>query len=312
MKRKIIAILLSGWFASRVAGAEMPRMLLAAGDKVFVMEPSKSVSWTFGGKGAGVYDAWPMANGNVLFSSKFSVCEVTPEKQIVWEYQVEPNAETSEIDSCQPLENGNILIMDSGHNRLIEVNRAKEIKVEIPLPSKVEGPHGRYRIGRKSSRGTYLIGMLQDRVQEYAADGKLLRDIDLKTLGTPQGAFYVFEIVELKNGNLILSTGFDGRWLEVTPDNKIVWEVSKKTMPGLNICFAGGAVRLPNGHTILCNGDWHATHADHQEVQLLEVTSDYRVAWSVLHSDLLGHVTPVPNKMNGLQQFLLTQVKLLP
>ncbi|MFA6173354.1 MAG: hypothetical protein WC701_06670 [Kiritimatiellales bacterium] len=311
MKKKTAAVLIAGWVAAWASGAEMPRMLLAAGNKVFVMESDKSVSWVFAGAG-GVYDAWPMTNGNVLFSSKFAVLEVTPEKKTVWEYRVEPNAKLNELDSCQLLENGNILIMDSGHNRLIEVNRAKEILVEIPLPSKAESPHARYRIGRKTVRGTYLVGMLQDRVQEYAANGTLLREINLKTLGTQQGGFFVFDIVELKNGNLIISTGFDGRWLEVTPDNKIVWEVSKKTMPELNICFAGGAVRLPDGNTILCNGDWHVKKEANQAVQLLEVTPDYRIAWSVSHSDLEGRIAPVQEKENKLAQFQLTQVKVLP
>jgi hypothetical protein len=279
----LIAGLVAGMLLAQPALAQMPRMLVAAGDKVFTLEPDKSVSWVLDGQRL-LFDAWPLANGNVLFSSKFAVYEVNPEKQVVWQYDVEPDS-SNEIDACQPLDNGNVLIMDSGSNRLIEVNRAKEIQVEIQLPSKEENPHRRYRIARKTSSGKYHIAMLPDRVLEYAADGKLLRELDLKTLGAAQGELHSFEILDLPNGNLLISTGFDGRWLEVTPENRVVWEVSKKTMPDLKVGFAAGAIRLPSGNTILCNGDWHTKDPEVQKMQLLETTQDHEVVWSVSHAE---------------------------
>lgn len=295
-------------FFFRYGYSQIPRMVIAGGQQIFVIEPDKSVSWVFGGYD-GVYDVWPLSNGNFLFSHKYGVCEVNPGKKIVWEYSLEHNA-LNEINSCQPLDNGNILILDSGNNRLIEVNRKKDIMVEIKLPSTAKSPHDRYRIGRKIKK-SYYVSMLPDKVLKFDRNGKQTCEINMNVFGKQNEPFYAFETLPLKGGNLLFSTGYDGRFLEVTPDSKVVWEVSEKTMPWLKIQFSGGAVRLSNGNTILCNADWHIKDHEAQEYQLLEITKDYKLGWAIKYSDLSGLVEPYLEKKTGMNEFRVTQVKII-
>jgi hypothetical protein len=285
--KKIIAFTIILFFALTTAFAQIPRMLIAAGNKVFVLEPDKTVSWIYKAKEGGLYDAWPLETGNVLFSTRCGVYEVTPQKKIVWEYIVENNS-SNEIESCQPISNGNVLIVDAGNNRLIELNQAKEVVVEIPLPSKSENVHWRYRLGRKNKRGNYLIAMLPDKIIEVDKRGKLHREIDLKRYGETQGQgmLHSFDVLELDDGNLLVSTGFDGRWLEIDAEGNLVWEFSKNTHPDIEICFAGGAEQLENGNFILCNADYHTTDPKQQKVQLLELTPDNKIVNRILFDDL--------------------------
>ncbi|VGO19532.1 hypothetical protein SCARR_01591 [Pontiella sulfatireligans] len=269
------------------AFAQLPRLLVAGGNKVFVLEPDKTVSWVYQANAGGLYDAWPLESGHVLFSTRCGVHEVTPQKKIVWEYVLEKKRGV-EIDACQPLENGNVLMIDSGNNRLVEVNKDNDIVVEVLLPSTSEKIHWRYRLGRKNRRGNYLVAMLPDKIIEVDAAGKLHREIDLKRYGKPQGQgmLHSFEVLELDDGNLLVSTGFDGRWLEIDADGNAVWEFSKQTHPDIEICFAGGAQQLENGHFILCNADYHTTDPEQQKVQLLEVTPDHKIVNRVLFDEL--------------------------
>jgi hypothetical protein len=285
-------------------------MLLAAGNQIFVLEPDLKISWVYDSL-KGAFDVWPLPNGNFLFSQKTGVFEVTYNKKIIWQYPDETDLTKSEINSCQPLSNGNILIMDSYNNRLIEVTRKKKIVTEIKLPSEVVNPYMRYRSGRKTRHGTYLVGMLPDKVLEYKRNSELIREIDLTKYGIQKEFFFIFEILDLDNGNLLISTGYDGRFLEITPKNELVWEVSKKTCPWLDIRFAAGALRLKNGNTIICNGDWHVKRNEEQALPLLEITPDYKPLWTAKYDDLKGKIVPVVDPNTGMKELRITQVKLI-
>ena len=54
-----------------------------------------------------VYDGWPLANGNYLYSSHRYVREISPSGVILWNYQLPaPN----ELKTCQPLSNGDVAV----------------------------------------------------------------------------------------------------------------------------------------------------------------------------------------------------------
>jgi hypothetical protein len=110
MNYKIFFILLLS-LSIKSGYSQIPCVVIAGGQQIFVLEPDKTVSWFFGGY-EGVYDVWPMLAGNFLFSHRYGVCEVNKDKKIAWEYSVERNP-LNEINPCQPLDNGNILILDS-------------------------------------------------------------------------------------------------------------------------------------------------------------------------------------------------------
>ncbi|WP_136060017.1 hypothetical protein [Pontiella sulfatireligans] len=81
-----------------------------------------------------------LANGNTLVSGKDGLVEVTPAKEIIWQFTREEAAEIGPrwFASFRVRKNGNIVIMNPGGTvPVYEVNRAKKIVWKTPL-SKTE------------------------------------------------------------------------------------------------------------------------------------------------------------------------------
>src|SRR6266853_1904906 len=78
------------------------------GDKVCVVAEDGTIEWEYPAKHP--QDCWLLPNGNYLFAHVAGAIEITPAKQIVWEYQA---PEKVEVDACQPLPNGNVLELDA-------------------------------------------------------------------------------------------------------------------------------------------------------------------------------------------------------
>lgn len=80
---------------------------------------------------AGPYEALELENGNFLVSvgPAGSVVEISKEKGIVWEFRTDtyPGLEKGWIAGMSIQPNGNIIICDSKNDKLIEVNREKEV-----------------------------------------------------------------------------------------------------------------------------------------------------------------------------------------
>jgi hypothetical protein len=66
-----------------------------------------------------------LPGGNILFAHRNGVKEVTPGKEVVWEYSAPASAE---VHSAQPLPDGEVLVVECGTKRIVEVTTA------LPLP----------------------------------------------------------------------------------------------------------------------------------------------------------------------------------
>lgn len=215
-------------------------------------------------------DAWLLPGGNIIFAYKHGVREVKPDQSVVWEFKAPAG---SEIHSCQPLP-GDLFLIGESHNDgmsyLYEMDRTGAKKKTVAL--KCGGnAHSQFRQVRKTPQGTYLVTSQRGggKAEEYDGDGKLLRAF-------PAGRFVA---IRLPNGNTLIACGDEHRVIEVDPQDKIVWEVTEKEIPGNKLGFAAGLQRLPNGNTVICNWSGHGSIKD--QPQLFEITRDKKVVWEV-------------------------------
>ena len=248
--------------------------------KVFLVSKEGKIEWEC--PAAGSTDVWRLANGNILSTCAHGVKEIAPDKKTAWEYKTAPQ---NEIFSCQPLENGNVLIGEAGSCRLIEVDRQGRITKEIPLTAAAQRAHGQFRICRRTPGGTYLVAHMGERVvREYDAKGAVLRTI--KAPGN------VFSAVRLPDGNTLIACGDGHKLIEVDPKDNVVWQVGENDLPGNPLRFVAGVQRLPNGNTVVCNWGGHGGHVG-QQPQIFEVTRDKKVVWQVFDNEQFGTICNV-------------------
>lgn len=236
--------------------------------KVYIVDASGSVNWTYDAPDAN--DVWALPNGNLLFNTGHGVKEVTRTKKVAFNYE-----STSEIYACQRLTNGNTFIGECNAGRLLEVSPSGRIVKQIRLlPAGQDGGHLYMRNARQMADGGYLVCHYGAQVvREYDSSGKLRREIPAP--GGPHSA------IRLPNGNtLIASADMSGavpRVFEVSPAGKTVWEVSGNELPGISLRFMAGLQRLPNGNTIMSN--WLGHGHIGQGPDIIEVTPDKKVVW---------------------------------
>lgn len=226
-------------------------------------------------------DAWQLPNGNILFTHLRGVKEITPGKEVVWEYQTEkPN----EVHSCQPLPKGVVMVAVSGPCEILEIDRDGEILKTIKLKTDKKNVHGQMRQVRKLRNGDYLVGHTADRmVREYDPNGKVIREISVQ--GNPYGG------IRLPNGNTLIACGEGHCLIEVDPDDNIVWRIDENELEGHPLRFVAGMQRLPNGNTVVCNWGGHG-HVGEQP-QVFEVTRDKQVVWQLYDFDRFSTITHI-------------------
>lgn len=242
-------------------------------NKVFVVSAEGKIEWEYEAKAC--LDVWKLPNGNFLIASRAQgILEVTRDKKIVFQYKTD-----GETYTCQRLPDGNTLVGDNRHGRLIEVDAKGKIQHEIKLQSNAK-EHGMIRTARKLANGHYLVCQREDNVvREYDASGKGVWDY--KTNG-PMTA------VRLPNGRTLIANA-SGDVLEVDAAGKTHWQIGKKDLPAKAKGVAYGIQRLPNGNTVVGypgilvefnperKAVWHRTDAYLEGLmcfQLLDVPGD--------------------------------------
>ncbi len=211
------------------------------GNKVAIIAADGRVEWEHPAEKP--QDVWMLANGNVLFSHARGAREVTLDHKVVWSYRA---PEKTEVHGCQPLPDGNVMVVECGTKRLVEVGRDGGIVREIAVPVKSEKTHDQMRGCRRTSDGRYLICAKGDRaILELSAEGKLLRS--LPVAGDPH------EVRELPGGNLLVACGEGETVLELDREGNTVWKLGKEDVPDQPLHLISGFQRLPDGHTLVIN-----------------------------------------------------------
>lgn len=247
---------------------------VAGPDFTGIIDEAGAKAWDSGR--AGARDGWVLPNGNLLIAWSDVVREFTRDKQVVFEYKLDPA--NKELGTAQRLPNGNTLITELGPKpRLLEVNSEGEIVLQFALQPETDNGHMQTRMARKLPNGNYLVPhLLAFKVKEYTPEGKVVKQFatDLKELGGRQAKNWPFTAIRFDNGNTLICLTNGNKVIEVDADGNVVWKVSNDDLPGDPIDDACGGQRLPNGNTVIT-----AYHAK-VGVKLMEVTPAKELVWT--------------------------------
>jgi hypothetical protein len=260
------------YFTGLSAGAadqKITHSFLQTGGETRIVGANGETVWKYP---RGTRDGWVLPNGHLLLTiSKDNdypgggVVEITRDGKKLFEFK----GTQSEVNTSELLPNGNIMLTEAGAKpRLLEVNRAGEIKVEVPLSCQTTNHHMESRMARKLPNGNYLVPQLLDKVvREYTPEGKIAWEV--KTPNWP------FTAIRLANGNTLINCTYGNMSIEVDPAGKTVWQLSNDDLPEALIKDACGGQRLPNGNTVIT-----AYGIGLRRTKLIEVTRDKKVVWT--------------------------------
>ena len=220
-----------------------------------------------------ISDAVRLANGNILFAHQFGVTLITPEKQVLWNYDAPPQCE---IHTAQPIGTNRVIFIQNGPEpKLFVANLASgRMEKEISLPVKnTNSTHGQFHHARLTAAGTYLVAHMDlGKVVEYDETGAAVWSVN---------APGVWSAVRLPNGNT-LTCGKTVR--ELNSHSETVWEFTAADVPDYKFNSMQIATRLPNGDTLINNwvNQWNGNiDADTAPVQALEISPDKKVVWAL-------------------------------
>ena len=273
----------------RVLGCDRGKVTILAAD-------GKTIEWQVPCR-VTAHDLQLLANGNLLMpTSDTTIVEMTPDKKIVWEYTSKAKEGYTgkvEVHAFQRLANGRTMIAESGNGRIIEVDDNVKIVRQVALTRDRPSSHSDTRQVRKLESGNYLVACEADgKVREYDKDGKVVWSytIDLGDRKAAGGhgveghGTAVYSAVRLANGNTLIGGGNNNRVLEVDPAGKIVWSVDQKELPGITLAWVTTVQALPNGNVVFGN-----CHAGPDNPQLIEVTRDKKVVWTLKNHEVFGN-----------------------
>nr|WP_294793141.1 hypothetical protein [uncultured Mucilaginibacter sp.] len=286
--------------AAEEAPANLPGKGLAQHPMLYVGENNNRMSlinggkviWTYQtGKGPEYDDVWMLSNGNILFSRMKYVAMITPDKKVLWRYDLNPaeGATHTEVHTCQPIGLDKVMFVINGlPPKLMIVNiKTGKVEVEHVLPAKnPQNPadiHGQFRRARVTAQGTYLVSYLNlNMVVEY---DKNFKEIWIYNIPSPWAA------IRLKNGNTLIND--EKEWLvrEVNAKSETVWEFNFKTDLPAEYQFLSApqtSTRLANGNTIFTSRGQRG-----KGPQLIEVTPDKKVVWVLNDWKNVGDATAV-------------------
>jgi hypothetical protein len=99
------------------------------GGKVCIVSAEGVEEWRVEAKNP--QDCWMLPGGKILFAHRNGTNEVTPGKQVVREYKA---PESAEVHSAQPLPDGEVLVVECGTKRILEVDNGVAISVNRKGP----------------------------------------------------------------------------------------------------------------------------------------------------------------------------------
>ena len=254
--------------------APIKHSFLATGGETRIVDGDGKTTWKFP---ASTRDGQVLPGGNILLAvsknGEFpggAVVEVTPGGERVFTYK----GTQSEVNTAQRLENGNTVLVEAGDKpRILEVNKAGEIVVEVPIKCQTGNHHMESRMTRKLANGNYLVPQLLDKVvREYQPDGKIVWEF--KAPDEPKDS-WPFTAIRLPNGNTWINLTHGNTVVEVDKDAKIVWQLTNADLPGKLLNDPCGAQRLPNGNTVICS-----YAIGENRTKLTEVTPAKKVVWT--------------------------------
>lgn len=280
-------------------GSAQQRVILQGKGRLAILEANGSISWEM--PWGGIHDLHVLKNGHILVQQGAAkVSEIDPAtKQVVWSYDSATSngnaGKKVEVHAFQPLNDGTLMIAESGIGRIIEIDREGKLLKEVALNIDRPHPHTDTRLARKLPSGNYLVCHEGDgTVREYdGPSGQLVWEYEVPLFGRqPAGghgpeAFgnKCFAAVRLPTGNTLIATGNGHSVIEVTPEKKIVWQIGQRDLPGITLAWVTTLEVLPNGHYLIGN-----CHAGPKQPLLVEIDPKTRtVVWQLDQYEAFGN-----------------------
>jgi outer membrane protein assembly factor BamB len=248
-------------------GYSQQRLLVQGEGKLAIVNSEGTIEWEM--PWGSIHDMHVLANGNVLVPrGAAEIAELDPKsKSVVWSYDAanqNGNAgKKVEVHAFQPLDDGNIMLAESGPARIIEIDRAGRLLKEVKLQVRRPHPHTDTRLARKIASGNYLVCHEGDgTVREYdGKSGEVIWEFEIPLFGQQPAPGHgpeafgnkCFAAVRLSSGNTLITTGNGHGVLEVTSDMKIVRRISQKDLPGITLAWVTTIEVLPSGHWLIGN-----------------------------------------------------------
>lgn len=252
----------------------------------------------------GIHDIHVLPNGHIMVQERMrKIVEIDPKtNKVVWSYDSDNlngnKGKRIEVHAFQPLDNGHVMIAESGAGRIIEIDRNGRIHHQIKLKINHPNAHRDTRLARKLANGNYLVCHEGDgTLREYnGKSGNVVWEYEVPLFGKPRKGGHgpeafgnsLFGAVRLKNGNTLIATGNGHSVLEVTAEKKIVWELHQNDLPGITLAWVTTLEVLPNGNYVIGN-----CHAGPDNPLLLEINpKTKKVVWQFDRFDLFGNSAP--------------------
>ena len=261
-------------FAISMTAAAQHRLITQGNDRLAVVDAGGDIEWEMPWRG--IHDIHVLPDGHIMVQRGASeVVEIDPDtKQVVWSYdsrlQNGNAGKAVEVHAFQPLppksvvnptDDWRLMIAESGTARIIEVDRSGVMLAITPMTVEKPHPHMDTRLARKIAKDRYLVCHEGDgAVREYVqGTGEVAWDYDVPmTVGDRVG--------EARDGHGPEAFG--------------------------NKCF--GAIRLPDGDTLIATGNGHS---------VIKVDPGKKIVWSVTQNELpdirLAWVTTLEMLPNG-------------
>lgn len=246
-------------------------------ERLFIVRGGQIVwSYTHPGRGE-ISDAVLEPDGNILFAHQFGITEISPDKQVVWNFDAPAK---TEIHTAQPIGTNRVWFIQNGNPaKFIVISKTTgEIQNQFELPVKdTNSVHGQFRHARLTDAGTVLVAHMDlGKAVEYDPDGKALWSVDVPG---------IWSATPLPNGNILAAS--NRKFVrEINRKGETVWEWTAADAPDYKLSNPQIATRLPNGNTIINNwfNQWSGkADSANAPVQAIEVTPDKKVVWA-LHS----------------------------
>jgi len=296
-----VLLCIASLFVSAASLSANHRLVTQGNGKLAIVEKDGTVSWEM--PWGGIHDIHVLKNGNIMVQKQMRIISEidVKTKKVVWSYdasQKNGNAgKRVEVHAFQPLENGNVMIVESGPARIIEINRDGEIQKQFKLKVENPNPHTDSRLARKLANGHYLVCHEADgKVREYNADGKVIWEYAVPMFGKQNKGGHgpeafgnkAYCAVRLKNGNTLIATGNGHSVIEVTAKKEIVWKIEQNDLPNITLAWVTTLEVLPNGNYVVGN-----CHAGPKNPLLIEIEpKTKKVVWTFDQFERFGNSVP--------------------
>lgn len=298
-KRLVHSVVAIGLFASTVdVVADGHRFVIQGNGRLAIVEVDGKVETEM--PWGGIHDVHLLPSGNVMVQKGAStVAEVDlAAKKVVWSYDAAKQngneGRKVEVHAFQPLDDGRVMIAESGPGRIIEIDRDGKLLKEIKLRVDHPHPHTDTRLARKLASGHYLVCHEGDGfVREYDPQGAVVWEFEVPLFGKERKGGHgpdafgnkAFSAVRLSGGNTLIGTGNGHSVIEVTPAKEIVWQIGQNDLPKITLAWVTTLEVLPNGNYVVGN-----CHAGAGQPLLVEIEPQTkRVVWMYDGFDEFGN-----------------------